>query len=493
MSAPSSNGLAALEQRLRQELEWLGLPASPWSPPKLHPEGRVLDVVVVGGGMSGLAVAAALKLKGLAPVVLDRAPRDREGPWLTTARMQTLRSPKHLTGPALDLPSLTFTAWYQAQFGRDAWDALDKIPREQWAHYLVWYRHVMGLEVRNEHEVISVHPRADGVVALQVRHGQCVEQYLTRRVVLALGLDAFGKPQVPEYVHTLPRDRWSHSVDALDYSQLRDRRVAVVGSSAAAMDCAASALEAGAHSVDLLIRRPDFPRLNRSKGSGSAGLLSAYQSLPDEWKWRLAHTIAVEQIAPPRGSTLRVSRHDNVRFNFNCPVARVTLEGGRLHVHTPRAVFVTDHLIVATGFTLDWQAHAPFADFAMHVQRWQDRYVPAATDANPALANNPYLGADFQFQPREPGSLPGLERIHCFCYPAALSMGGVVGAIPDVSVGAKRLAEAISARLYEEDCDAHFSRILAYSEPELLGDEWQPAPEPSTLDSLTSSDRILHP
>ena len=46
-----------------------------------------------------------------------RSPKDFEGPWATTARMETLRSPKQLTGPALGLPALTFRAWYEAQFG----------------------------------------------------------------------------------------------------------------------------------------------------------------------------------------------------------------------------------------------------------------------------------------------------------------------------------------------------------------------------------------
>ncbi len=47
-------------------------------------------------------------------VVLDRSPAGREGPWITYARMDTLRTPKHLSGPELGLPSLSFRAWYEA-------------------------------------------------------------------------------------------------------------------------------------------------------------------------------------------------------------------------------------------------------------------------------------------------------------------------------------------------------------------------------------------
>ncbi|EER57812.1 hypothetical protein AcdelDRAFT_4618, partial [Acidovorax delafieldii 2AN] len=41
----------------------------------------------------GLAASAALAQQGIRAVLLDRAPRDHEGPWATTARMETLRSP----------------------------------------------------------------------------------------------------------------------------------------------------------------------------------------------------------------------------------------------------------------------------------------------------------------------------------------------------------------------------------------------------------------
>ena len=138
-----------------------------WMPQQAAEDGvPVLDVAIIGAGQAGLAAASALAQQGIHAVVFDRAPRDFEGPWATTARMETLRSPKELTGPALGLPALTFRAWFEAQFGIAAWDALDKIPRLQWAEYLRWYRQVLGLDVRNRQRVTDVRPRADGVVQL---------------------------------------------------------------------------------------------------------------------------------------------------------------------------------------------------------------------------------------------------------------------------------------------------------------------------------------
>jgi len=86
--------------------------------------------------------------------------------------------------------------------------------------------------------------------------------------------------------------------------------------------------------------------------------------------------------------------------------------------------------------------------------------------------DSPDLGPIFQLQEKIPGSCPGLESVHCFCYPAALSHGTVSGDIPAISDGAKRLAQGIASAFYREDVAQHFERIKQFEEPELLGDEW---------------------
>ncbi len=115
MSLPFSDhpGLIRLETSLRQGLERLNHPPAAWTPEITAPDGRpALDVLIVGGGMNGLAAAFALRRQGLHAIrQIDRRPAGLEGPWLTYARMEMLRSPKHLTGPAMGIPDLTFRAW----------------------------------------------------------------------------------------------------------------------------------------------------------------------------------------------------------------------------------------------------------------------------------------------------------------------------------------------------------------------------------------------
>ena len=477
--ATGPTGLKALEARLRQDLAWLELPAKAWTLPHELNGQPVLDVAVIGGGMAGLAAATSLKHLGIGAVVFDRSPIGFEGPWATTARMETLRSPKQLTGPALGLPALTFRAWFEAQFGTDAWEVLDKIPRLQWMDYLRWYRHVLQIDVRNEHHVKAIHPRKDGAVELVIDvPGQPTQRVYARRVVLATGRDGLGGPTVPDFASHLPRRWWAHSSDEMDYGTLAGKRVGVIGAGASAMDSAATALEAGAASVDLLIRRSDLPRVNKGKGAGSPGLVHGHLHLPDACKWRIRHYINVEQVPPPRGSTLRVSRHANARFNLGCAILGVDEHDGVLHVATPKGVFHLDFLIFSTGFRTDWASRPEFSLLAPHIRLWRDRYTPRPGEEDTELSDSPDLGPAFEFREKEPGSLPGLSRVHCFCYPASLSHGSVSGDIPAISEGAKRLAQGIAGLLYQEDIEAHYAAIEAYAEPEIFGDEWTPAPPP---------------
>ncbi|MES2184289.1 MAG: NAD(P)/FAD-dependent oxidoreductase [Pseudomonadota bacterium] len=486
--AAPPEGLAALERRLARDLEYLGLPARSWLPQHLHGGQPVLAVVVIGGGQAGLAAAVGLRCRGIPAVVLDRSPAGLEGPWATTARMETLRSPKELTGPAMGLPALTFRAWFEAQFGAAAWDALDKIPRLQWMDYLRWYRRVMAVDVRNDTAVEAIVPRPDALVRLDLRTPAGRSSVLARRVVLATGRDGLGGAAVPAFVRGLPRECWAHSSDPMDYGRLAGLRVGVVGAGSSAMDSAATALEAGARSVDLLIRRDDLPRVNKGKGAGSQGLVQGHHDLPDEHKWRLRHYINVANVPPPRGSTQRVSRHANAHFNFGCAVRGIAMVDGALRVSTPRGAFVFDFLVVATGFRIDWFSRPEFAAIAPHVRPWKDRFVPAAGQEDAELADSPDLGRAFELQEKTASACPGIDRIHCFCYPAAMSHGTVSGDIPAISDGAWRLADGIASLFYREDFEAHFADLQTYAEPELLGDEWVPAgprgvpePEPAPL------------
>lgn len=475
----NKNGLVRLEEQLKQDLSRLELPAKQWVRPRLVNDQALLDVAIIGGGMAGLTAAAALKHLGIKAQVFDRSPAGYEGPWATTARMETLRSPKQLTGPALGLPSLTFRAWFEAQFGVEAWVELDKIPRLQWMEYLRWYRQVMELDVLNEHTITQVNLHPDNYVKLTVQNKTGESVVLARKLILATGRDGLGGPAVPDFVQTLPKAFWAHSSDPMDYAQLQAKRVGVVGAGASAMDSAATALESGAASVELLIRRSTIPTINKGKGAGNPGIVHGYANLSDEWKWRIRHYINVQQVPPPRGSTLRVSQYDNAFFNVGCAIHNIEVNGEQLCVETSKGKFHLDFIVFATGFKIDWHLRPEYSSFASEVRTWADRFTPAVGQEDPELSACPDLGPYFELQAKERSNVVGLSNLYCFSYPAVASHGTVSGDIPAISDGAQALAKGIAGTLYNEDVAYYFAQLEAYADPELEGDEWIPALAPS--------------
>lgn len=421
------------------------------------------DVTIVGGGMCGLAAAFALRRLGISNIThLDRRAEGLEGPWLTYARMQTLRSPKHLTGPAMGLANLTFRAWYEAQ-GFD-WEGLDRISRAEWMAYLRWYRHVTGARIENGAQVGRITPHADHVeIAMNGGRTACA-----RRIVLATGREGQAVPRIPAPLAPFFDGLVRHSSDEIDFAALRGKRVVVIGLAASAFDNAATALEAGAAEVTLLGRAPHLPRLNKMKQTVYPGFTHGFAELPDTDKLALLDHVMSFRIAPPRGSVLRISSDPRTRLVLGAEVTRADLLGNSLHLATNKGGFDADMVILGTGFAIDVTTPPELAGFSDRILRWSD-CVPEATGE---WAAYPYLGAGFEFQPRAARPDHGLGHIHCFTHTAQLSLGNLANDIPAVSEGAERLARAIAASLFVEDRAHHRQRLMDYAEPELLGDEW---------------------
>ena len=465
---PGGGGLDRLEARLRQDLHWLGYPPPGWVPAR----PGVTDVVIIGGGMCGLLAWFALRMAGIDNLrILDRNPRGFEGPWATYARMETLRSPKHLVGPAFGLAPLTFQAWFRARAGDDAWDRMHRIPRLTWMEYLRWYRRVLAIPVENGVALDRVEAGEDGLCLSLSGAGP--DRLRCRKLVLATGREGTAAPNLPGFVQGLERRRWAHSSDSIDFAALRGRRVAVIGVGASAVENAAEALEHGAAEVRLFVRRREMPRVNKMMGIGSQGFTSGYAELDDAWRWRFMQYSFATQTPAPRGSTLRASRHANVRFHFGKEIRAVRETGAALRLEfADGTAWAADFLLLGTGFRTDAHRLAVFGPAAANILRWQEVHVPPAAEACPELGRFPYLGEDFCFREQQPGATPWLRHVHCFNYGATASLGKVSGDIPGVSDGAAWLARAIAAALYGEDVETHWQGLLAYDTPELRGDEW---------------------
>jgi cation diffusion facilitator CzcD-associated flavoprotein CzcO len=489
VSAPVPTSLAELEALVQRDLQLLNYPPNNWVLPRAPQAGQVADVVIIGAGMCGLSAAFALLRRGVRSLrILDRNMAGLEGPWLRSARMRTLRSPKHLIGPALGLPNLTCRAWFEAQWGAQVWQELGRIPRTMWMDYLCWFREVLSLPVENQVNVRQViAPRAadDEAFTLELDSPCGAHAIRARKVVFAGGRDSMAMPRVPDpfklYFGAQSGARVQHSAQHIDFHTLRERVVAVVGIGASAMDNAACALDAGAARVHVLVRARAVPRINKAKGIVYAGFTEGFPYLPDAEKLRRLNYIANYRVAPPRQSVLRVAAHDAFELHMDSEVRRVVDcstshdqnndQSGGLVLHTTTSALTVDHVILATGFRVDLSAVPELSDFQQHIARWQDRMPLIEQDERSELLQFPYLGNGFQFTERQQGSAPFLRDLHCFNFAAAPSHGNVSGDIPAVSEGAERLAKAIVRDLFVQDAEQSWQALQAFDDAELLGDE----------------------
>jgi len=465
-----ATGLEAAERIARHDLARLNYPAANWVPERFAPDGRrVLDVLVVGAGMCGQTAGWNLLREGIRNIrVIERNGYRREGPWNTTARMPILRSPKHLTGPDLGVPSLTFRAWYEAQHGGDGWEQLYKVKRLDWMDYLLWVRRVVDLPVENGVALQSVEP-ADRYLEATLSTGEAL---LVRKLVLANGRDGSGGFKWPRFPSFDPNDpkrqgKVFHTLEEIDFSKLAGKRIGVLGVLATAVDNAATALEAGAREAICYARRPHLPQVNKSKGVSFPGFQRGQGMLDDEWRWKIYTYMLAAGSPPPHESVLRVEKLPGFAFRFAEPWLDVIIDGDGVTVKTTKATERFDVVFLGTGFDVDMSRRPELAAFADNIKVWGDTRSPEDAKANGEAALYPYLGPGFELTEREPGRTPLLANIHLFNWGSILSQGALAGDIPGLFVGSPRLTQAISHSLFRADVAQHVENMFNQEDPEL--------------------------
>jgi FAD-dependent urate hydroxylase len=461
------SGLAALEAQIARDHALTCFPEPRWVPSRRTASGEpILDVLIVGAGQGGQAVATQLKRERVENIlVIDRAPEGSEGPWRNFARMQTLRTWKTVTGPDLGMPSLTFQSWFEAQHGAAAFAALGKIAKETWHDYLQWLRRVLELPVRNGVELLRVRPGDDHLVA-DVRDNGVERRLLARKIVLAMGIERSGRWYMPPVVTALPTRFRAHTADAIDFTALRGKRVAVLGAGASAFDNAATALEAGAAEVRLYCRRPELQRVQPYKAISSAGFLRHFGTLDDAIRWRfMRHLLSIRE-ALPAETWNRVTRRANFYLHTGSPWLDARIVDNAIEIATPKGTHAADFAISGTGFEMDITARTEIAEAIPHIATWADRYAPPAGDEDARLGRYPYLGPGFELVEKSLGAAPWLKDIHVFDFGTMMSFGPSGASINGMKFAVPRLAFAITRDLFTADIEHHYATMMAYDTPE---------------------------
>ncbi len=469
MDLSATSPLVDLTAEARADLKALSHPTAAWLKPAFTSDDMPIeDVIIVGAGQSGLIIAAMLQREGLRSVsVLDAAPAGLEGPWVRYARMAELRTPKHLVGSELGLPSLSLRRWFETVHGPGTWSAIERVPRATWKAYLDWFREVTEVSVQNNTTVVDVRPGESGHLTVETLVDEVTEIRHARAVVLATGFEGAGGWQVPEFVRSsLPPDRYDHACGDIDFGALAGRRVGVLGHGASAFDNAIVALEAGAASVDLCFRRGRLPRVNPHRFLETAGVMTHYPALSDMTRWRIAHHFRVHDQPPPLPSFRKALAMDGLCLRPSTPWEAVEFDGDEICITTPLGTLRVDHVILATGATVDLKARPELRSLAPVVETWSDRFCPPPRLADARLGALPYLDDGFGFRPRRPGD-QWVGRVFAFNFSSAVSHGphstsisGHKHALPRLTRGVTRqlLLDAESSLV--QDLQAYWSSDL---------------------------------
>lgn len=453
------------DKALIRDLKLLNYPPKEW---KIQDDPSDVqfcyDVVIVGGGMAGLSAGAALFREGIYNIkIFDQNAPGCEGPWTTYARMKTLRSPKDLMGPALEIPHLTFHAWFEAQWGQEAWKQLGKIPNAMWQNYLNWYRQAMQLPVEHCWTLVAIHPMPDDCFHLEfVQPGQR-QIVKAQKVVLATGRSGFGGSNIPDFVKELPRNVYAHTCESIDFDALKQQRIGVIGVGASGFDAAAVALETGAQSVDVIMRRARLPSVNKFASLYYKSLGHGFYSLDDRMRWDFMCAAFDPGIPPPIEALQRLKGNSGFRLRPNTTIVKMSFDGSQVQVDTNQGRLAYDFIILGTGFNIDGFQQPELRPLMDHIALWQDRMPPEIVKDHPFLGRFPYLGPIFEFLPKVPGAAPYLKNLYCFNYGSTMSHALLSSDIPAISIGARRLAEGIAADFFIQDSANYLKELKEFN------------------------------
>jgi putative flavoprotein involved in K+ transport len=165
------------------------------------------DVIVIGGGQSGLAMGYYLRRSGLSYIILDNQ-KESGGAWLHTWKSLRLFSPAQWSS----LPGMIMTG------GSDYYPTRDVA-----IEYLKFYETKYNLPVKRKVEVFNV-LKVDDEFQLQTSEGLLI----AKAVVSATG--SFNNPFIPEIkgIENF-KGQILHSSQYESPSQFENKRVAIVG------------------------------------------------------------------------------------------------------------------------------------------------------------------------------------------------------------------------------------------------------------------------
>lgn len=385
-----------------------------------------VEVAVVGAGPHGLSAAEHLRRAGVRPYVLG----EPMSFWQTMPEGMLLRSNLSATnmiecGGPLSL----------ARFGQERGAPIEApVPLEDFVEYGLWVQQHVAPDV-DRRQVTALGQDA-GVFMLELGDGEVLR---AQRVVLACGIAPFAR--IPREFAGLPADRVTHSSEHRDLSGFAGARVSIVGGGQSAFELAVLIHEAGAESVDVLVRSPRIVWLRGHGVKKRIGRLGPIVYAPTDvgplWYSRLVERPGLLGCLPRRAQTriaarsIRPACSHFVRVRLGGVTVRTGATVGDVHADA-RGLRLTlagggrleaDHLILATGYEVDVRGY--------------DFLAPDVRDGLRRAGGFPVLGRGLE------SSVAGL---HIMGAPAAWSFGPIMRFVSGSWYAGRAVASSMARR-----------------------------------------------
>jgi cation diffusion facilitator CzcD-associated flavoprotein CzcO len=309
---------------------------------------RSTELLVIGAGPYGLAVAAHARQRGIGTVTVGSP----MGFW----RQQMPAGMFLRSGPDWHLDvghEHSFTAFLTERNLTTA--DVDPIPISIYLEYADWFTAEKRLPVDDVR--VSRLVRSGGRFVAELVDG---EDILADAVVSAPGIAHFAA--LPPWAAALPEQRWAHTVDLVDFEQLRGARCLIIGGRQSAYEWAALLCDHGAERIDI-VHRQDVPRFAAADWSFVDDHIADTLRTPGWWRslpaaqreainrrfWEVGRLTLEPWIIPRLDARVhRWPRREVTRADDDGLSARVTLSTGeRLDA---------DFIVFATGYRADLQA-----------------------------------------------------------------------------------------------------------------------------------------
>jgi hypothetical protein len=169
---------------------------------------------------------------------------------------------------------------------------------------------------------------------------------------------------------------------------------------------------------------------------------------------------------PPADTLKRASEYPGFHLQPNSSWKSLELRGETVVIETQHATFECDFVIIGTGFITDLKLRPELTQVEAQIARWADRFTPPEAERQEDLSRHPYLGPNFEFSERVPGSAPYLKYLFNYTFGGLLSLGFGGASISGMKYSIPRLVSGITGSLYLEDREHHYRTLRSFGERE---------------------------